>query len=85
MFFSNTDSAAMQIVAGGGNAWAADNIHSQGIVSYIGVSSISAFVMTITIIVLIMQGNKRSFYHEKVSRMQSGMNYVYGGGRGEQG
>lgn len=29
--------------------------------------------MTITIIVLIMQGNKRSFYHEKVSRMQSGM------------
>lgn len=73
MFFSNTDSAAMQIVAGGSNAWAVDNIHSQGIVSYIGVSSISAFVMTITIIVLIMQGNKRSFYHEKVSRMQSGM------------
>ena len=55
------------------SAWAVDNIHSQGIVSYIGVSSISAFVMTITIIVLIMQGNKRSFYHEKVSRMQSGM------------
>ena len=73
MFFSNTDSAAMQIVAGGGNAWAADNIHSQGIVSYIGVSSISAFVMTVTIIVLIMQGNKRAFYHEKVSHMQSGM------------
>lgn len=73
MFFSNTDSAAMQIVAGGSNAWAADDIHSQGIVSYIGVSSISAFVMTVTIIVLIMQGNKRSFYHEKVSRMQSGM------------
>ena len=73
MFFSNTDSAAMQIVAGGSNAWAADNIHSQEIVSYIGVSSISAFVMTVTIIMLIMQGNKRSFYHEKVSRMQSGM------------
>ena len=39
----------------------------------IGITSVSAFVMTITIIVLIMQGNKRSFYHEKVSRMQSGM------------
>ena len=73
MFFSNTDSVAMQIVAGSSNAWAADNIHNQEIVSYIGVSSISAFVMTVTIIMLIMQGNKRSFYHEKVSRMQSGM------------
>lgn len=39
----------------------------------IGITSVSAFVMTITIIVLIMQGNKRSFYHEKVSHMQSGM------------
>ncbi|MCM1118478.1 MAG: HD-GYP domain-containing protein [bacterium] len=73
MFFSSTNSAAMQVVAGGNNAWTAEHIYSRGIVSYIGVSSISAFVMTITIIVLIMQGNKRSFYHEKVSRMQSGM------------
>lgn len=73
MFFSSTDSAAMQVVAGGKNVWVAEDIGSQGMVAYIGVSSISAFVMTITIIVLIMQGNKRSFYHERVSRMQSGM------------
>ncbi len=39
----------------------------------IGITSVSAFVMTITIIVLIMQGNKRSFYHERVSSMQSGI------------
>lgn len=44
-----------------------------GLVPFIGISGISAFVMTITIIVLISQGNKRSFYHERVSRMQSGM------------
>lgn len=41
--------------------------------SFIGISSIAAFIMTITIIVLIIQGNKRSFYHERVSGMQSGM------------
>lgn len=29
--------------------------------------------MTIIIIVLIIKGNRRSFYHEKVSRMQSGI------------
>lgn len=73
MFFSSTGSAAMQVVAGGKNVWAAENMSWRGMVSYIGVSSISAFVMTITIIVLIMQDNKRSFYHEQVSRMQSGM------------
>lgn len=73
MFFSSTDSAAMQVVVGGKNVWTAENMSWRGMVSYIGVSSISAFVMTITIIVLIMQGNKRSFYHERVSNMQSGM------------
>ena len=41
--------------------------------AFIGTGSAAAFVMTITIIVLIMQGNKRSFYHEQVSNMQSGM------------
>ncbi|MCM1054766.1 MAG: HD domain-containing protein [Bacteroides sp.] len=41
--------------------------------SFVGISAVSAFVMTITIIVLIMQGNKRSFYYERVSHMQSGM------------
>ncbi len=29
--------------------------------------------MTFTIIVLIMQGNERTFYHERVSSMQSGI------------
>ena len=32
-----------------------------------------AFTLAITIIVLVIQGNKRSFYHERVSHMQSGM------------
>lgn len=32
-----------------------------------------AFTLAITIIVLVMQGNKRSFYHERVSHTQSGM------------
>ena len=32
-----------------------------------------AFTLAITIIVLVVQGNKRSFYHERVSHMQSGM------------
>ncbi len=51
----------------------ADNIYGRGLAPFTRISSISAFVMTITIIVLIMQGNKRSFYHEQVSHMQSGM------------
>ena len=38
--------------------------------SYIGIIT---FVMTITIIVLIMQGNMRSFYYERVSNMQSSL------------
>ena len=32
-----------------------------------------AFTLAITIIVLVIQGNKRSLYHERVSHMQSGM------------
>ena len=63
----------MQITVDSGNVQAADSIYGRGLAPFIGITSVSAFVMTITIIVLIMQGNKRSFYHEKVSRMQSGM------------
>lgn len=37
---------------------------------FMAISGITAFVMTITIIVLIMQGNKRTYYHKRVSRMQ---------------
>ncbi len=71
LLFSNN--TAMQIAVYGENVQAADSIYEQGLVSFIGISSISVFVMTITIVVLIMQGNKRSFYHERVSSMQSGM------------
>ncbi|MCM1495547.1 MAG: HD-GYP domain-containing protein [Bacteroides sp.] len=46
---------------------------NKGFVSFIGIAAITALIMTITIIVLIMQGNQRSFYHERVSHMQSGM------------
>ena len=71
MFFSN--SGVMRIVADRGNLQAADGSYGYEIMSFIGISSVAAFVMTVTIIVLIMQGNKRSFYHERVSNMQSGM------------
>ncbi len=64
---------AMQITSDGGDVRVSDGTYGQGLTSFIGISGISAFVMTITIIVLIMQGNKRSFYHERVSSMQSGM------------
>jgi len=71
LFFSNE--VAMQLTADGGKVQAAGAAYGNRLSSFIGISSIAAFIMTITIIVLIMQGNKRSFYHEKVSRMQSGM------------
>lgn len=71
LLFSNH--TTRQITVDRGNVRAADSIYGRGLAPFIGITSVSAFVMTITIIVLIMQGNKRSFYHEKVSRMQSGM------------
>lgn len=64
---------AMQLTMDSENIRAADSIYGRGLVPFIGIVSISAFVMTITIIVLIMQGNMRTFYHERVSGMQSGM------------
>lgn len=71
LLFSNY--TAMQITLDGGNVRAADSMYGRGLAPFIGITSVSAFVMTVTIIVLIMQGNKRSFYHERISRMQSGM------------
>lgn len=71
LLFSNH--TATQITLDSGNVRVADRIYGRGLAPFIGITSVSAFVMTITIIVLIMQGNKRSFYHEKVFRMQSGM------------
>ncbi|MBD5454805.1 MAG: HD domain-containing protein [Lachnospiraceae bacterium] len=71
LFFSNV--VAKQILEADGNAGAADKLYGQKFVLFVGISSISAFIMSVTIIVLIMQGNKRSFYHEQVSNMQSGL------------
>ena len=70
LFFSNSGIIRM---ADGGNVQAAEGAYGSVIMSFIGISSMAALIMTITIIVLIMQGNKRSFYHEQVSNMQSGM------------
>lgn len=68
LFFSN--GGVMQIV--GGNAQA-EGAYGREILAFIGVSSMAAFTMTVTIIALIIQGNKRSFYHEQIFHMQSGM------------
>lgn len=37
---------------------------------YIITNSVVAFILTITVIVLILQGNKKTHYHEQVSKMQ---------------
>ena len=71
LFFSN--SAAIQITVYNKNEQGANLIYNRGLVSFIGISSVSAFIMTLTIVVLIIQGNKRSFYHEQISGMQSGI------------
>ena len=39
-------------------------------VFFIGTNSMIAFVFTITVIVMIMQGNKKAYYHKKVSKLQ---------------
>ena len=64
---------AMQITSDHGNVRTADSLYGRGLAPFIGITSVCAFVMTVTIIVLIMQGNMRTFYHERVSGMQSGM------------
>ena len=71
LFFSNI--VAKQILEAEGNVGMADKLYGQESALFVGISSISAFIMSVTIIALIMQGNKRSFYHERVSHMQYGM------------
>ncbi len=71
MFFSFY--TAVQIASDNENMQAAESMYGRGLAPFIGITSVSAFVMAITIIVLIIQGNKRSFYQERVSSMQSGM------------
>ena len=71
MLFSNT--GVMRIVAEGRGAEEIGGVYWKEIMSFICIGSITAFIMTITIIVLIVQGNKRAFYHEQVADMQTGM------------
>ena len=72
MLFFSTELAA-QKESGRLARFASGGDYEHRLASFISVSSIAVFVMAVTIIVLIMQGNKRSFYHEQVSGMQSGM------------
>lgn len=71
LFFSNE--VEMQIGTDKLEMLEAGRNYGHRLASFIGISSIAAFIMTVTIVVLIMQGNKRSFYHEQVAGMQSGM------------
>ena len=70
MFFSNT--GVMKTVANIDGVQT-DVVYSPDVRAFIGIGSLAAFITTVTVIVLIMQGNKRSFYHERLSGMQSGM------------
>lgn len=71
LVFSNE--LAAQKEAGSIDVFTAGGAYRNRLASFMMISSIAVFIMAVTIIVLIMQGNKRSFYHEKVSGMQSGM------------
>lgn len=71
LFFSNE--VATQIGMDRLEILGAGETYGNSLASFIGISGIAAFIMTVTIIMLIIQGNKRSFYHERVSNMQTGM------------
>ena len=71
LFFSNA--GVIRVVANRGNTLTINSPYGHEMMIFIAISSLAAFIMTITIIVLIMQGNKQSFYHQQVSNMQSGM------------
>lgn len=71
LFFSVSIAAQTEAGRAGFPGMAAD--YAQRFDAFIGISSVTAFIMTVTIIVLIMQGNRRAFYHERVAAMQSGM------------
>ena len=71
MFFSSA--GVMRVVAEKDGVPVTSGYFGDDIAIFIGIGSMAAFTMTITIIVLIMQGNKRIFYHKQVSDMQSGM------------
>lgn len=56
-----------------GGAIAIGEEYGQQLARFIGISSVAGVVMSVAIIVLIAQGNKRSFYHDRILAMQSGM------------
>ena len=68
IFFSTA--GVMQIVADRGDTQVS---YGQEVMAFIGIGSLAAFIMTVTIVVLIMQGNKRAFYYDRMVTMQSGM------------
>ena len=70
MFFSNAE--VMKTVANIDGAQT-DIVYGPEIRTFIGIGSLAAFITTVTVIILIMQGNKRSFYQERLLGMQSGM------------
>lgn len=71
MFFSNE--LAVQKETGAWLSGPADGMYGYRLVSFMGISSIAVFIMAVMIVVLVVQNNKRSFYHEQLSGMQSGM------------
>ena len=71
MLFVNV--GVIRIMANGANDQIADGSYDPEVMAFIGIGSVAAFIMTVTIIVMIMQGNKRAFYHDRLSAMQSGM------------
>lgn len=70
-FFSNE--LAVQKETGRLDAFTEGADYGNRLDSFISISSIAVFIMAVTIIVLVMQGNKRSFYHNQVTGMQSGI------------
>lgn len=70
-FFSNE--LAVQKETGRLDAFTEGADYGNRLASFISISSIAVFIMAVTIIVLVMQGNKRSFYHNQVTGMQSGI------------
>lgn len=55
------------------STYAVASSYSSEVKSIFGLGSMAVVVMTVTIIALIMQGNRRYFYFEQIAKMQSGM------------
>ena len=73
LFFSNVLFAMLGSNSAGKLRSVEERLVVNQLILNICILGITAFILTITIIVLIMQGSKRSYYHEKVSDMQLNM------------